>query len=380
MADIIYTEEGTAVPRIAITADLLLDRSIVLYGASGSGKTVFIKHLLDVLRGHVGQALLVSPSEPTNNAYRDYMPKALTHYTMKAPDPRAPRKMLEGDQGALQFLENMWQRQDMLVQIYEQANDLTTLRGLTARLPTGVQAKIQADLDPANRKRATTMAQLEKRYRGQPGELKEKRRKVNELFEQVERSMHKNTIIRHFAELWGVKGLTSAERVALQYIDLNPRMVLVLDDCGSDIKGIMNKPVFKRLFYRNRHVRLTVVFAFQDDTDLLPAMRKNAFISIFCERVSADALFMRGCNNFARDVKQKFKEIGPLVFQAGYRKLVYIRDDPNRANFYHCTAAPPTGHMFPCGAVLEFCQRVERSGASADPNNPYFSSFAIAPA
>ena len=373
----IYTEEGTEVPPLHFTSDMLLDKSIVLYGASKSGKTVFIKHIMDLLREHVSQCILVSPSEPANNAYRDYMPRALTHYAMKAPDPKNPRKMLEGDAGAIQFLTNIWQRQEMLVQIYEQANSLANLRSLTGRLSASARAEIQKALDPANTKRASTMRKLEKRYRGQSGELKEQRRKVNEMFEQVERSMYKSHIWASFKQLWSCEDLSDSEKIALQYIDLNPRMVLVLDDCGADLKAIMNKPIFKRLFYRNRHVRLTVIFAFQDDTDLVTNLRKNAFVSICCDRVSAEALFTRGSNNFSSDVKKKVKEIVTPVYEERYRKLAYIRDDPRKINFYHCMATPPKGHMFPCGAILEFCQQVERSGATADTNNPYFGSFSV---
>lgn len=372
----IFTEKGTEVPMLQLSADLLINRSIVMYGASRTGKTVMMKHCLDLLRGHVEQGILVSPSEPSNRDYSNYFPKQLVHYTMKARDPKNPGKFLEGDKGALQFLVDLWKRQEMLVQTWEQATRVPVLRQLVSRLPGARRKTIEAQLAPLNKKFRAAVAGIQKKYRDSPGEMKDRLAEAEELFQDVERGLYKKYIVEGFEALWELD-LSDEERNCMAYIQLNPHMVLVLDDCGADLRPIMKKPIFKNLFYRGRHARLTVIFAFQDDTDLDTNLRKNAFVSIFCDRISAQTHFEQGSNRYSKQVKQLVNEILDPVFAERFRKLVYIRDDPRKKNFYHVTAAKPLGKMFPCKAILDVCRAIARSAGTADTSNPYFDRFSL---
>lgn len=366
----LYTEDNVEVPQVRLSLDMVLNRSIVLYGASKSGKTVFIKHILDMLRGHVQQGIVVAPTEPVNQSYVDYFPPALIHYDMRAKDPKNPTKVLDGEKGAVQFITNICDRQMMLKQTCVQANRVEVLRGLVARLPSAVRKQIDQKLAPIRVTYAKTQASLKKKYRHNPGDLKDKLRDTDELLVKIERGLCKHYITENYERLWNARDLSEEEVISLTYIDLNPHSVLIFDDCGADLVPIMLKPIFKNLFYRNRHLALTVIFVFQADTDLKPALRDNAFISIFCDSKSANKRFERDKSN-----KKQLCNIAASVFQAKYRKLLYIRDDPNQVYYYHSTAPPAEGKMFPSSAILDLCRAIERKAGMTDTSNPFYKKF-----
>lgn len=376
MSGSIFTDDGDEIRRLVLSAEMLVNRSIVAYGPSKSGKTVMIKHILDLLRGTVAQGFLVSPTEPANQSYQDYFPAPLIHYEMRGADPKNPKKLLEGKAGALQFLNSLWKRQEMQVQVYKQANEISILRKLQRRLPAKVRTEIAKVLAPMHKKMDSTIVKIKKRYASQPGEIVEKTRCATDTFEEAERRLIKNYVRQNLSALWQ-EPLTAPERNSIVYIDYNPHTVLILDDCGADLKPLMGTALFKNMFYRNRHIYLTVIFAFQDDTDLTANLRKNAFVSIFCDMTSAQTHFEQTGNRYSKDVKKKVQRMLPVIFAHRYRKLAYIRDDPRKQNFYHLTARPPDGRMFPSPAILEYCKEVERKGAMADTNNPYFRRFQV---
>jgi hypothetical protein len=380
----LYSEQGDEVPIMHLTADALINRSIVLYGASGSGKTAMIRHILDLLRGRVPQGILVSPSEPSNQSYVDYFPQPLIHYSMKAPDPKTastnpnrPQRMLEGDKGAMQFITNVWDRQEIMVQTYKAANDPKVLKRLASRLPKAERDKISASIAPIRTKLAKAKTSIQRKYRNNRGDMKDKTREAEDLFQDVECKMYKMCFMNNFAFLWDIPDLADDERTSLTYINFNPHTVLVLDDCGADLKPIMKQAVFKNLFYRARHARLTVIQAYQDPTDLTAALRRNAFVSIFCDRASAQSHVEQKSNNFSKDVKKGIGGVLNVTFGAKFRKLAYIRDDPAGKNFYHVTASPAEGEMFPCQAILDVCAAIKREAGMTDIGNPFFTAFSV---
>lgn len=371
----IYTDEGHEIPHLRLTVDMLLNRSIVVYGASKSGKTVMIKHCLDLLRGHAKQGFVVSPTEPANKSYSNYFPKPLIHYVLKARNPKKPAEWLEGDKGAEQWLKEMWQRQMMMVQTYEAANRIEVLRTIASRLSKEDRTAIDRKLRPIHEKFKMAVASIRKKYRNNPGESKEKCAEAEEMVQEVERKLYKTFFLNHYAYLWSNGGLSDEERTSLMYIHFDPHTVLILDDCGADLKPLMNRAIFKNLFYRNRHAKLTVIHAYQDCTDLTPALRKNAFVSIFCDRASAQSFIDQKSNQFSKDVKKRVGSYLDSVF-VGYRKLARIRDTIPSKEFCHTMAAPSQGKMFPCRAVLDVCDAIKRGAGMADTSNPYYTAFA----
>jgi hypothetical protein len=376
----IPTESGRVIPSLRLTKRTIINRTFALYGPSNSGKTVITKHLLDQLRGEVDQIIVVSPTEPVNQSYANYVPQPLIHYGFSAPDPKNPRKRLTGSKGAEAFLQQIWDRQEMLGGIYARANKPDILRSLFDRVSPELQSEARPALDKIQQVRRKGEALLKKKYNARPGEFKTKLKELCDSLVKKTGVVYKHFIRADFARLWARRQkLPEAEQWALNYLELNPGMVLILDDCAADIKPLFKKPEMRRYFYQNRHFNLTVIMCFQDDTDLDTNLRKNAFVSIFCSDVVCRSFFTRTSNMFNKETKKEVEEMIPLVYadsgEHEFRKIAYRRDDPTGRNYYHFTSPPCEERMFCSPAVLELCRELKSSESRLNEANPFFRNF-----
>ena len=157
---------------------------------------------------------------------------------------------------------------------------------------------------------------------------------------------------------------------------MNPRIVLIFDDCAAEFKQCFNRPVFKRLFYQGRHSYITSIFCNQDDTDLPANLRKNVSINIFTQPAVAKANFERGSNKYSKDMIKKAENLYEEVF-IGYRKLIFIDNDSNKNMFYHYTAKIVEPFKFGSTSLHSLCSAVATEEGSIDKQNKYYSIFKI---
>jgi hypothetical protein len=375
-AGYLTTESGKKVPTLDITPAMILDRSLVVYGPSKTGKTVITKHLMKTANGFIEQILIVAPSEPTNRSYEGFVDQPLIHYRLYLADPANPKKD-DGVKGALRFLEAIWKRQEMMAAIYTRANNPDTLAALYGRLPRADRAEGLRYIEAINEKRTRVVERVRKQFAAEAGRREEKVKEVNEKFKKMLVLIYKKYIAPAYADLWERDDLTEDERYSLYYLNFNPRLLLIFDDCAAQLKPFFSKEIFRLLFYQNRHSFITVVVCAQDDTDLPTNLRKNAFISFFTEPIVCSSNFDRTSNKFPKPTKQLVAEILPEVFREKNRKLAYIREDDRRQHFYHVTVPYPKPFRFGSPASHELCEAVASGGVSMDKENPFYDRFKI---
>ncbi len=371
----LVTESGKRVPQLTPTPSMVVDKNTVLYGPTKTGKTVLVKYMMNMVREHIDQVLVIAPTEPTNGSYAGIVRKPLIHYKLWLPDPKNPRKD-DGPKGAVRFLEAVLQRQAIMASIYARANDLKTLAALYARLPTDARREGHRAVAAIDAKRAAVVKALEARMAGAKGALAEKKKEINDKFKLMLALVYKRFIAPHHTKLLAIKNLPDSERWALTYLTFNPRILLVFDDCAAELKPLFKKGVFRQIFYQGRHSYISSIICVQDDTDLDANLRKNALMSIFTTKVVAAANFERKSNNFTKEDKIFVSDASPEVF-VGNRKLVYIREDPALKKFYHLEVAIPPPFEFGSKAVNELCDAVSSRGVTMDESNPYYSEFKI---
>ena len=170
--------------------------------------------------------------------------------------------------------------------------------------------------------------------------------------------------------------LTEDELYSLTYINLNPRVILVFDDCASELKSYFNKPIFRKIFYQSRHSFITSVFAIQDDTDISANLRKNVALSVFMTPAVAKSNFERASNKFSKDIQKVASGIYEDIF-IGFRKLVFIDNDVNRQYFYHITAELVQPFKFGSQSLRNICSAVESAEGSVDKSNIFYNKFKI---
>jgi hypothetical protein len=369
------TLAGHRVHRLAPTAEMFLNRSTVVNGPSGSGKTVIVKNIMRLLVPHVDIGIVVSPSELSNRSYGDCVPRPLLHYQMYLPGTSGRAKNDE-QKGAIRFLEAIWARAEIMAAIFARASDSKVLSSLYNRLPAEARAPVDRAIARMNIEREKLIARLKAKYRAEPGRADEKIREAADRFRQWLVRVYKATIAPR-AELLARQSLSEDEAYCLTNIRFNPCQLLVFDDCADQLKGIFKHEIFRKLFYRGRHNYISLVICCQDDTDLDTNLRKNAFVTFFTEAQVALSNFTRVSNKFPKPVQRFVGEIVEDVFAKDqrFRKLVYIREDPRRINFYHVTFACPLPFVFGSAAVRDLCEAVEARDSPVDQSNIFYAAF-----
>lgn len=370
--DTLVTSTGHSLPALALKPSLFMDQTTVLYGQSKTGKTFIVKAIMKTLHGHVDEILVVSPTEPSNRSYEGFVDKPMMHYRMWLPDPDNPRKD-DGSKGAERFLTAVLNRQDMKATIYSQTNQLPVLRSIYRRIRTAGADRYIRMLE---RKRDRSVEDLRRRLARDPGQRDEKIKEVTEGFEKMLALVCKKFIAPRLQDLWARNDLTEDEQYSLQYLNFNPRLLIIFDDCAAELKPFFKKEVFRKIFYQGRHSYISAIVCCQDDTDLPTNLRKSAFVSVFTQEVICTSNFERSTNKYSKDTRDYVKEIANEVF-SGHRKLVYLREDSKGQNFYHLTAPYTKPFRFGSDALGELCDRVQSSGFAIDKDNPYFDKFRI---
>lgn len=341
-------------PTLKLDYKLFLNKSTVLYGASGTGKSAIIIDILKHLNGHAGQILVFSPTDPSNKTYSDgVVPSPLIHYDLDIPR-----------------LEQIWARQEMMSTVYARANNFAVLESLYQKLPP---SGVDMYLNRVRKSRHEHIREVEDTY-FEPHTRKAKTAKIEADFAEITTLIYKK-YIRDNKRRLGVMKLTDDERHTLKYLDFNPNLVLIFDDCAAEIKKIEKHEVVRKLFYQNRHQHITLLIACQDDKDIESSLRKNSFVSIFTTDVCANAYFSRKANDFPR---QMIKRVDALCStfkwdKPYFEKLAYVRQE-NKV--YKLVAQIHDDFAFGSPALREYCKSIERNGASVDKNNPFYSDFA----
>jgi hypothetical protein len=368
-AGCLAASDGSRFPPLAVTAEMVINRTTVIYGPSGSGKTVIAKHLLQVVKEQIPQVLVVSPSEPSNHSYEGYVDAPLVHYSLALPG----KKRTTPKRDAIDFLDTLWKRQELLTSIFSKANRREVLASLFKRLPRSARKRGLKAITEAHELRRGALDKV-RAPGAPPGPAADKAKAINEKFDRMLVLIYKSLITPEYLSLWELDDLSADERFSLNYLGLNPNLLLIFDDCAADLKPLFGTTEFKRYFYQARHAAITVILIAQDDTDLPTNLRKNAFLSIFTDPIVCRSNFDRASNNFPKEARALVGEMIPAVF-AGNRKLVYIRDDPRQQKYYHFEAPYPTPFRFGSSASHELCRLLRAEEADLDDENPYSEAF-----
>ena len=374
MPSMLTTKSGAEIPKLILTPELIIDRTLAIYGPSGTGKTVISKSLMETVRDFIDVAILISPTEPSNGSYARFIDKTCIHYRLYLPDPKDKKDTPA--KAAMRFLETIWARQEMLAAIYTRANALAPLASLYKRLDRSSQKDGNVAIATFERRRRRIIKNLRTDPNIKPDVCEEKIKEVESRSKKILAKLYKNFLIPNIKKLWGKKNLSEDERYSLQYLELNPRLLLIFDDCAAELKPFFNKDIFRKLFYQNRHSYITVIICCQDDTDLPTNLRKNAFVSVFTSPIVCTSNFERGSNKFPKSTKNYVNEIVDDVFQ-GHRKLAYIREDSKQQHFYHLTCPTPRTRLFGSPALHDLCKLVRSNKITMDKKNPYYEKFRV---
>lgn len=370
--NVLKTAKGNEIPLHDLKIETFINRSTVLYGPSGTGKTIIAKYLMSKMEPHMTAVLSVLPSEPSNQDFEGIIDSPVVHYKIQQIDPKTglTKKTNEANPGL--DLNAVWERNEMMSSIYTKANDVDILEELYCLIPQNKCTKINKHLGRIKRKYIRQHEKIHEKYYNTKGELEEREVKLLEARNTLLIKIYKQMIIPFYKYLW-MRELTQQQRFSLKNIKLNPQILLIFDDCAALLKKFMKQEILGKLFYQNRHVKITCLFTFQDDTNLDASLRKNAFASIFTTPNVATVHFGRTeSGGYTKEDSAYAKDISKSVF-VGTQKLLYLREDPKR--FYYFSVTKIKRSRFGSKIFLEYLDLVKQKTAVIDKSNRYFDHF-----
>jgi energy-coupling factor transporter ATP-binding protein EcfA2 len=333
-----------------------LDRTTILYGESGTGKSTIIAHMLHTLKPHADQIIVFSPTDPQNKSYsKGLVPTPLIHYNV-----------------TLKLLQDIWDRQEMMAAVYKRANDGEVLKRLYSKLSL---AHVDESLRKAQRMREETYAKIREQYMD-PGIVEKKVIEVDEKYNELMTLIYKRYIAENRAQLLTMN-LTETERFTLDYLGFNPRIVLIFDDCSEQLqsKEIKKSKVFKAMFTRGRWAYMSIIIACHNDKYLEQDVRKGAFVNVFTSKSCAIGTFMNKTNCYDDDTVRKAKEAIKHIQEpkVGHRRMAYVREENK---FFALTAKVFPNFSFCSHAIEQYCNKIKDNGTIAvDRGNKFYDSF-----
>lgn len=358
-------KDGTIIPKMESKVDSFVDRTTLLIGGSNSGKTKLVEHILNILKDQIPAAFIVAPSDGVTQSYHDKLPS------------RCIKEDLDKN-----FLIHLWKRQKNLTEIYKLANNLDILISIFRKINNQNALKVETHINRSVDSMLKKVSLQTMDYNQRQSQEKA----LNDSKKKFLIALYKQTIRLAKLNIHKYK-LTETELLAVEYLDINPRILLVLDDCTEKFKGWMKlfkneENIFEGIFYRGRHYHITLIFALHDDTYVVPELRKNARNIIYTTSQSAQYSLNKSSNGYTKEEMKQSREVINKVFTEPiegiqtHKKLCYVRDAFHP--FQYIIADSYVSFELACNPLKQLCKKLPNANDMLK-NNPFVNRKKLMP-
>lgn len=358
----LFTPDDIEIPLFTKSYKYFLNKSIVLYGSSGSGKSMIMRDILFILKDHIPNTVVICPTNHLNKSYDDIIPPQLIYTDVTE-----------------ELIKNIFKRQKTVVKIHNMVNDISRLEKIYNKLSRSNDHLIKSQIMNGYRIVKQKFSENENIH------LAEKKIKIQELddghkkkliefYKKIinkNKSLIKNSSVRN--------NFDETEIKIINFININPNLLIILDDAAVSANVWAKYQEIKEMFFNGRHHKITFMISFQDDKLLESSLRKNAFINIFTTEIVCNSFFQRSANNFTKPEKIKMAKLSNFIFndeklkERNYKKLVYIKD--KNPNTYYILADYNDDFRFGSNHLYELCNKVKKDDDNEDKFNDEFESF-----
>jgi hypothetical protein len=338
-----------------------LNKTTIVYGKTSTGKSTIIEEIMKLCQLYIPNVFVVAPTNSSNNAYTGTIPSQFI------------KKELSVD-----WLEKLLIRQKQSASAYRNANKLDVLKKLfdqvadqTAQmLATSIIQKAENAVIYINEAPITF------------ADKKAQKSQIHEQRDNMLRKTYKTAIRYNKVVLEQRNNLTKMERGALAFLDFNPNVMLILDDCASTFKKLMKKSsAMKEIFYEGRHYFFTTIISTQDDKEIDSELRKNTSVSVFTTSQAATSNFDRASNGYPKHERLRSKDVIETVFKQDqndvkhYQKLVYIQSEADP--FRYTIADIYDDFRMGSQHMWDLSDRLNQHRDSRGENNPLFDAYNV---
>ncbi len=362
--DALYVN-GTRVPRVDDSSMLFLNRLTILYGPSGSGKSSLITHIINTIREDVPVAVVCCPTNDMNGDYNGIFPNSVIH-----------------DDMSKELLSNIFERQSNMISMYSHVRDLSILRSIFIKMASPEELERIRKLDSIL-KQGTELALNEFSKSDAEIEIQE----LNDTYMRKAVRTMRASIKRNLKVLAHRSDLSDAQRLVVENFNINPNMLLIVDDCAASIKEWRDLTETKKLFFQGRHYKITVLLTMQNEAIIPPPLRQNAHISIFTTEKIATTFYGKASSGATSEDKKKIAAIAASVFamsdgpKPNYRKLVVFGSIIKTNYKYQFMLANPKKYRFGSEPFWAMCDTSKKeANSSAISSSKFNRMFNVKPA
>jgi len=326
----IYTSNNTPIYWFERDTNTYLDKTTLIYGETHTGKSTIINECMYLCRNQIPNVLIVAPLTS-----RDMYNGKVPHICIK-------------DDLSKKCIEQLWKRQEDLTQAYNLAHDREILTKVFARI-TDREVIRRCGLIKLKAQRLLEKVENEPNLN-----YPQKRQQSNVINEQCKKKVNtelRNAIRKKRDYLLGLgRTLTPPERMAVEHLDTNPRLMLIIDDCSEKFPNWMKywkksneENPLQSIFFRGRHNFITLIFAAHDDKLVDTGLRKNAHITIYTSSRAANVSLEKKANGFSKYEKNMAMEFLPVIFDDNnstvktYKKMCVVNGSPHAFQYMIAT-------------------------------------------
>jgi len=334
-------------------------KSTTIFGASGSGKSTVVIEILKLLKDLIPLIAVFAPTADETKSFAGIVPDEMVFRSVD-----------------LDKLESLYERQQASTKVFNMVNDKMRLRSLflkvsTLKMRETESAVISGAKDLIYKMKCDESIDFIQRKQGVSDVKKARDEYLKTLYKHVIRINRQRLRKLH---------LSDEDIYVLKYLDFNPNIIIVFDDCGSVFTKRMQKnKTIQKIFFQGRHSYITTIFVFQDDLNLESSLRKNSFVNVFTTQQCAQAYFERSSNNFSKDEKKNATKIINTILSPArkkeHKKLVYVRDSDTP--FRYTIAGLYDTFQFGCPTLWDYCKKLKIANTRFNPDDPTMSSFRI---
>jgi tRNA A37 threonylcarbamoyladenosine biosynthesis protein TsaE len=315
-----------------------INYSTLILGDSNAGKSTLITDILYQLKPHVEQIVVFCPTDRLNHTYDSIVPRPLIHYDIST-----------------ETIKKLWERQEVHVEMYNRAQNPVIIERLFNKVARGdrVARDIIARFDEKAKESGS----------------KEIRARVEEF-----KMMVWKRVINNNRHRYDPKFLTADELHTLKYLDFNPHIVMIFDDCTDQLNKVCKDNYMKKAFYAGRHNKVTFIIACHDDLVIPKTLRDGVFVTFYMKEKFARNVLMRNTTKLGAELRKELNDVIKSAFtpMAEWQKLVYTKND---GKFWRFTATLRKNFTFCSPTVWKFCEAIEADPRDSIKNSVYAKNF-----
>ena len=352
---------GIPVPLVDDSKQYFKSKLTILFGPSGSGKSTLIQHILNSLRESIPLVVVCCPTASLNGDYNNIVPDQCIHDDVTKP-----------------LMQKIFQRQENVMAMYDLVRNITHIKPLYKKIATR-ESNIKVDKLTTIYRKACEDIRNTYDEEDVDSTINEFTIKYNKKLVKIMRGQ----IINEMPKLKSLS-LTDMEKTILSNFEINPAILILIDDCMASVREWSQLEETKKLFYQGRHYFVTCLISAQNETSIPPAFRMNAHISVFTTQTIVNTYINKASSGISPDERKRISKIAETIFapsedraRPNYKKLIIFGAIVKTDHRVQYIIGSTKKKRFGSSALWAMCKHVERATSSTVSSNSFSKMFSL---